>query len=184
MKSIAEILNGILDIEGGEYTNDPADSGGETKWGWTKKALIGMGWDGDVEDLTRQEAFDLFYRRFVINSGYREVLFVSDDIGAELVDTAVNMGEGTAGTFLQMALNSFNDGEKKYPDIKEDGVVGRNTVKALEKFLSHRGKEGEQVLLVALNCLQGAKYIELCRKYPKNERFVYGWILQRVSIEE
>ncbi len=57
MKSIAQIINGILDVEGGDYTNDPADSGGETKWGWTKKALRAMGWLGNVRDLTRPEAF-------------------------------------------------------------------------------------------------------------------------------
>lgn len=182
MKSIAGIINGILEVETGEFTNDPADSGGPTKWGWTEKALRAMGWMGDVRDLSRPEAFDLYYRRFVVKSGYREVLDVSDDIGAELVDTAVNMGEQWAGRFLQMCLNAFNDGQKKYPDIKEDGIVGRNTVKALERFLSQRGREGERVMLTALNCLQGARYIELCRDYPKNERFVYGWIAHRVEV--
>lgn len=179
MKSIAAIINEIIDKERG-YSNDPADSGGETNWGWTKKALREMGWMGDVKDLTRPEAFDLYYRRYVIKTGYREVLDVSDDIGAELMDTAVNMGEYWAGLFLQQALNAFNDGEKRYPDIKEDGIVGRNTIKALERFLSHRGEEGENVLLVALNSLQCARYIDLCRAYPKNERFVYGWVLNRV----
>ena len=182
MKSIASIINGILDIETGKYTNDPVDSGGETKWGWTKKALRAMGYSGAVEDLTREEAFDLYYTRFVVRSGYREVLNVSDDIGAELVDTAVNMGEQQAGVFLQKCLNAFNNGGAHYPDIAEDGIVGRNTLKALEKFLRHRGVEGERVMLTAMNCLQAARYIDLCIKYPKNERFVYGWIRTRVSI--
>lgn len=180
MKSIAEIINHIIDTEG-EYSDDPADSGGKTKYGWTEKALRQMGWMGDVEDLSRPEAFDLYYRRYIIKTGYREVLDVSDDIGAELMDTAVNMGERWAGLFLQQCLNAFNDGQRHYPDIKEDGVVGRNTVKALERFLSHRGREGENVMLVALNALQGARYIDLCRSYPKNERFVYGWIKNRVE---
>lgn len=182
MKSIAGIINDILEVEGGEYTNDPADSGGETKWGWTKKALREMGWLGSVKDLTRPEAFDLYYRRFVVKTGFREVIDVSDDIGAEMVEAAVNLGEYWPGVWLQRCLNAFNDGERIYPDIKEDGIVGRNTIKALERFMSHRGHEGERVLLVALNALQGARYIELCVKYPKNERFVYGWIRNRVVI--
>lgn len=181
MKSIAEIINGIIDVEGG-YSNDPADPGGETKYGWTKKALRAEGWHGNVVDLTKEEAFDLYYRRFVVRSGYREVLFVSDAIGAELVDTAVNMGEYWAGMFLQQSLNAFNNEEKIYPDIAEDGIVGRNTVKALEKFLAYRGPEGEKTILKALNILQGARYIELSSKYPKNERYVYGWIKNRVEI--
>lgn len=182
MKSIADILNHILDVEGEEYTNDPADSGGPTKWGWTQKSLREMGWLGNVRDLRREDAFDMYYRRFVVKSGYQAVMAVSDDIAAELVDTAVNMGEVWAGKFLQMSLNAFNDRQRIYPDIEEDGVVGRNTLKALVKFLSHRGREGETVMLAALNCLQGARYIELCRNYPKNERFVYGWIANRVEI--
>lgn len=182
MKSIADIINGILEVEGEDYTNDPADSGGPTKWGWTQKALRAMGWMGNVKDLRREDAFDMYYRRFVVKSGYQAVMDVSDDVAAELVDTAVNMGEQWAGKFLQMSLNAFNDGQKKYPDIAEDGVVGRNTVKALESFIHHRGRQGETVLLAALNCLQGARYIELCRDYPKNERFVYGWIANRVEV--
>lgn len=182
MKSVAEIINHILEIETGKYTNDPADSGGETKWGWTKKALRAMGWMGDVKDLTRDEAFDMYWRRFVNDSGYNEILIVSDAIGAELVDTAVNMGEFWAGKFLQISLNAFNNGEGHYPDIKETGKVDRNTVKALDSFLKYRGAEGEKIMLKALNCLQGARYIELSIKYPKNERFVYGWIRQRVEL--
>jgi lysozyme family protein len=181
MKSIADIINGIITVEGG-YVNDPKDSGGETKYGWTKKALQAEGWYGAVADLTKEEAFDLYYRRFVVRSGYREVLFVSDSVGAELVDTSVNLGEFWAGSFLQKSLNAFNNGQAHYPDIKEDGIVGRNTLKALEKFLRHRGSEGEKTLLKAMNVLQGARYIELCVKYPKNERFAYGWILNRVEV--
>lgn len=182
MKSIAEIINHILEVETGKYTNDPLDSGGETKWGWTKKALRAMGWMGNVKDLTKEEAFDLYYKRFVMDSGFYDVMMVSDRIGAELVDTAVNMGEVAASFFLQQSLNAFNDGGYKYPDIRVDGKVGRNTVKALVAFLDHRGDEGEETLLKALNCLQGARYIELSQKYPKNERFVYGWIRMRVEL--
>lgn len=182
MKSVAEIINHVLEIETGEYTNDPADSGGETKWGWTKKALRDMGWLGDVKNLTREEAFDMYWTRFVTKSGYGDVMAVSDAIGAELVDTAVNMGEYWAGWFLQVSLNAFNDGGARYPDILEDGRVGRNTIKALDKFLKYRGVEGEKTILKALNCLQGARFLELSSNYPKNERFVYGWIRQRVEI--
>jgi lysozyme family protein len=182
MKSVADIINGILRIETGKYTNDPLDSGGETKWGWTKKSLRAAGWMGEVENLTRTEAFDLYYAKFVMEPGYYDVMMVSDDVGAELVDTAVNMGEYYAGKFLQMCLNAFNDGGYRYPDIAEDGKVGRNTIKALSAFLDHRGAEGERTLLAAMNCLQGARYLELSQNYPKNERFVYGWITHRVKI--
>lgn len=182
MKTVDDILNGVLDLEGEKYTDDPADSGGPTKWGWTKKALRDMGWFGDVKTLDRQTAFDLYYRRFVTNSGYEPIAALSDKILAELVDTAVNMGEPWSGRFLQTSLNALNDSARIYPDIVVDGKVGPNTVKVLKKYLDYRNDEGETVLLKALNCLQGARYLELAEVASKNERFVYGWLNARVAI--
>lgn len=178
--NIEQIINDILAVEGGEVTNDPSDSGGLTKWGWTAGALKAAGWPGAVQNLTRKEAFDLYYTHFVVKPHFDLILDVSEQIGAELVDTAVNMGPAVASVFLQRSLNAFNDGAKRYPDIAEDGIVGKATVRSLQQYLSWRGKEGENVLLVALNCLQGARYLDLCVKAPKNERFVYGWLRKRV----
>lgn len=179
MKDVKEIIDTILDTEGGKFTNDPADSGGKTKWGWTEKALRSAGWTGDVEDLDRETAFNLYYSEFYRKTGYEEVQKLSIRIAAELMDTAVNNGVGTAGRFLQVCLNAFNNGGTYYPDVQEDGSVGRGTLRALSSFLEQRGSEGEGVLLAALNALQIARYIELSAKYPKNERYVYGWIKNR-----
>lgn len=181
MKTINEIIEGVLDAEGG-YVNDPADSGGPTNWGWTEKALREMGYTGKVEDLTRDEAYELYHKRFVEKSGYSLLLENSPEVVAELVDTAVNMGESYAGRFLQIALNAFNDGGKLYDDIAEDGKVGPATAKAFRAFVSHRGTQGIVVMLRALNAQQGARYLELARTNQKNERFVYGWFLNRVTI--
>lgn len=180
--SIARIIDHVLDVEGGKYTNDPKDSGGETKWGWTKKALREMGWFGAVQDLERETAYDLYYRRFVINSGFEPILPMSEDICQEMVDTAVNMGEKWAGEFLQTALNAFNNEEKMYPDIVVDGKCGPATIRTLKKFLDIRGAEGEVVMLRALNCLQGSRYLYLAEAARKNERFIYGWLANRVVI--
>jgi len=182
MKTVDDIINEVLITEGEKYTDDPLDSGGPTKWGWTKKALRAMGWFGDVRTLDRQTAFDLYYRRFVSNSGFEPIAALSNRILAELVDTAVNMGETWASRFLQTSLNALNDGSRIYPDIVVDGKVGPNTVKALKKYLDYRSDEGEVVILRALNCLQGARYLELAETSPKNERFVYGWLKNRVLV--
>ncbi|WP_319800296.1 putative peptidoglycan-binding domain-containing protein, partial [Enterobacter hormaechei] len=45
-----------------------------------------------------------------------------------------------------------------------------------------RGGEGEIVLLRALNCSQGQRYLELAEQRPANESFVYGWMRERVSL--
>ncbi len=49
-----------------------------------------------------------------------------------------------------------------------------------QDHLSARGKEGEQVLLRALNCSQGARYLELAEGREANEDFLYGWVKERV----
>jgi lysozyme family protein len=60
-------------------------------------------------------------------------------------------------------------------------MLGVASLAALQTFLSKRGAEGETVLLRAVNCLQGAKYIALAEQNAKDRRFVYGWIAQRIS---
>jgi len=182
MRTVESIINKVLDAEGGKFTDDPLDSGGATKWGWTHTALREMGWFGKVEDLDRDTAFQLYYRRFLLNSRFESIIPIDYDVAYELVDTAVNMGERVAGKFLQVSLNALNNQEKIYPDIAEDGIVGRRTLKALQSYLKYRGAEGALVLLRCLNALQAARYIELAVKAKKNERFVYGWVLNRVVI--
>lgn len=181
MRTVDDIINEIIRVEGG-YVNDPADSGGETNFGWTRKALREMGWFGAVRDLDRSTAYDLYYRRFITNSGFEPLMAQSTAIVAELVDTSVNMGEVTAVKFLQRALNALNDGAKVYPDITVDGICGNGTARTLTKYLQYRGAEGELVMLRCLNSMQGARYAELAEMAPKNERFFYGWMLNRVVI--
>ena len=178
MRTVQDIIEEVLRVEGGDYTDDPADSGGPTKWGWTKKALRDMGYTGAVGDLTRYEAYELYRLRFVERSGYGALMDTSPEIVAELVDTSVNMSEYHAGSFLQRALNAFNGGD----ELEEDGKVGPVTAKALRAFVAKRGSDGVIVLLRALNAQQGARYLELCKINPKNERFVYGWFLNRVAM--
>lgn len=51
----------------------------------------------------------------------------------------------------------------------------------LSAFLDIRGKEGEEVLLKALNCSQGAYYLNITESRPANEEFIYGWLKNRVT---
>jgi hypothetical protein len=37
-----------------------------------------------------------------------------------------------------------------------------------------------RVLLTAMNCLQGDRYIQIAEARPSQERFVYGWLRARV----
>jgi lysozyme family protein len=97
--------------------------------------------------------------------------------------TVENCGQGISGKFLQRALNVLNREERDYQDVREDGLVGPLTVQALRAFMQKREADGgEVVLLRALNCLQGARYVEIASTRKKDETFTFGWFKNRIGI--
>lgn len=179
--TIQSVIQEIIKVEGG-YVNDPSDSGGETCWGITVATARAAGYKGNMKDLSKQQAYDIYYNQYVVAPGFDKVLTLSEKIAAELVDTGVNMGVSIAGKFLQQSLNALNDQATQYPDLVVDGGIGKASISALQAFLAKRGADGEGVMLRALNALQGARYISIAEASPKNERFVYGWLKNRVSL--
>lgn len=176
-KTVAEIIG----REGG-YSNDPADSGGETMYGITVAVARANGYTGAMRDMPRPVAERIIATEYCDAISLDALETISPPIAAEMADTAVNMGVGTAGRFLQRTLNVFNAGGTLYPDLKVDGRCGTVTVAALRAFLAHRRATGERVMLRALNALQGARYVELAEGREKDEAFVFGWIANRVVI--
>ncbi len=176
---IEALIEGILAREGGaKFTDDPSDAGGATRWGVTEQVARAAGYVGPMADLPREVAVEIYRSRYV--APFEAVLAVSERIGEELVDTEVNLPPGVAGAWLQRWLNAFNKGGTLWPDLAVDGRAGPTTASALKVYLVHRGEAGEAVLLWALNCSQGAYYLERAEKRAQNEDFVYGWIANRV----
>lgn len=178
---IEKILDDVLAAEGG-YVNDPADAGGETNWGITVAVARQSGYKDQMRDMPQSVAREIYRQQYVIKPGFAAIATISEPVAGELVDTGVNMGPKVAGKYLQRVLNSLNDGGAMYADVVVDGDVGPMTMAALRRYLQARGKPGEVVLLRALNALQCVRYIELAEGRPANERFVYGWILNRVVV--
>ncbi|MCW5003519.1 hypothetical protein M7963_18565 [Enterobacter roggenkampii] len=175
-----DIFNGILDKEKG-YVNHPDDRGGPTNWGITQKTARAHGYQGDMRNLTREQALAILEADYWYGPRFDQVAVLSAVIAEELCDTGVNMGPSVQTKWFQRWLNAFNDQQKLYPDLIPDGVIGPRTVSALRSFLARRGKEGELVLLRALNCSQGQRYLELAEQRSANESFVYGWVKNRIS---
>ena len=171
----------LIGIEG-DYSDDPADSGGKTRFGITEAVARRHGYTGSMRALPAATAKTIYRADYWDAQSLDTVAMLSRRIAWELFDTGVNMGTGQAGEFLQMSLNAFNRQATDYPDIEVDGEIGPATIDALTAFLARRGQDGETVLLRALNALQGAAYIELAERRDKDERFVFGWFLQRVQI--
>lgn len=175
-----KIINSIIEVEGG-YVNDPKDSGGETKYGITKAVAFAYGYTGNMRDLPRDLAFEIYAKKYWDRLSLSLVEALSPALAEELADTAINMGTSTAAKFLQRSLNVLNMQGKQYNDLAVDGDLGRNTLSALRAYFKHRGIEGETVLLRMLNSLQGAKYVSLAERREKDEAFVFGWFQNRIK---
>ena len=177
--------------EGGDkYTNDPNDSGGETKWGVTKKATLKYkeyfhlyNWNGDIKTMPLTFAQDLYAYEYYMVPKFNLVAKESQMIAQELFDTSVNVGVSRPSKWLQQLLNVLNNQQEYYKDISEDGLIGSGTVAALQAYLGKRGATGEKVLYNMLNTLQGNHYIQLAIKREKDETFVYGQFNGRVNFK-
>lgn len=167
-------------LEGG-YANDPADSGGETMYGITATVARAYGYEGAMREMSRAVAQHIYRQGYWLPMGCGDIAWRSARLAEELFDSAVNCGVPTASRWLQRALNALNDSGRRWPDLVEDGRVGQVTLSALFAALKHP-EGGERVLLLALNALQGAHYIELARTRQKDERFVRGWLINRVAL--
>ncbi|MEI7216259.1 hypothetical protein PB70LOC_04468 [Pectobacterium versatile] len=176
-----EIFNAILNREGG-YVNHPADRGGPTNWGVTEKVARAHGYNSDMRNMTRQQALAIYEADYWYGPRFDQVAAVSPTIAAELCDTGINMGPSVPSKWLQRWLTAMNDGGRLYPDLIADGNIGPRTITALRQYLAARGAEAERVLLRALNCSQGARYLELAEQRPANEAFLYGWVRERVQL--
>lgn len=181
MKAIDIIIDDIIRAEGG-YSDNPADAGGKTCWGITEAVARSNGYAGSMAELPKDFARSIYYRLYVVKPKFDHVLLLSVPIASELVDTGVNMGTATACIMLQKALNAFNNGGKLYADLIPDGDCGQKTIAALAAYLNARkNDDGERVLLVAMNCLQGARYLDIAANKESQETFCYGWLKNRVS---
>lgn len=177
---ISALIDEVIAREGG-YSHHPADRGGPTNFGITQAVARANGYAGDMRKLPRTLAETIYRRLYWERPGYAFVAEVAPDIAAELFDSAVNMGPGTATGFLQRALNALNRNQKDYPDLKVDRTIGAKTLAALSAFMALRGKAGEKVLLKAIEALQGERYLALAESRPANEAFLYGWLANRVG---
>jgi lysozyme family protein len=175
------IIERLIDREGG-FVDDPADSGGATNHGITERLARREGYDGNMRGMPRSIAVDIYTTAYWKALRLDDVLFVAGPrIAEELLDTGVNQGIARAADFLQRALNVLNDSGALYPDIKNDRSIGPVTIDALSSYIGTRVVNGELVLLRMLNTLQGAFYIDLAERRQKDERFIFGWFLNRVG---
>lgn len=177
---IDELIEDVIEREG-DYVNHPADRGGPTRWGITQAVARRQGYMDDMRHLPQSDAAAIYKRLYWLVPSFDKVADTAPKLAAELFDTGINMGTGTAIGFLQRALNALNREARDYGDLTVDRRVGPATILALNAFLKKRGSGGEDVLLKAVEALQGAHYVRLAETRPSQEAFLYGWLANRIG---
>lgn len=176
-----KLIGPLIDREGG-YSNRASDAGGETNWGITVAVARENGYTGPMKALTRDQAIRIYKAKYWVKAGLYLIAPLSEKVAEELFDTGVNAGTGTAAILFQRCLNALNRRGKDYADIGVDGGIGNESTKAFTAFLKRNKATGESVMIKALNCLQGAHYIELAEGREFDEDNLNGWLANRVGL--
>jgi lysozyme family protein len=149
------LIGKVLEREGG-YVNDPADPGGETKYGITKRSYPTL----NIKNLTLEQAKEIYYHDWWLRLRCGDIQ--DDQVAQKLLDTCVNVGKTAGVKILQRALCDL--GQK----VVVDGIIGPQTIDAANR-------EDPSWLLFAMRTRQAEYYQELIRHNPKLARFWRGW---------
>jgi lysozyme family protein len=110
--SFDTFIERVLAHEGG-YVNHPADPGGETNWGITKRTYPHL----DIRNLTRDQAKAIYRRDFWDRVKGDQL---PPDVAFQALDAAVNHGIGNSVRWLQRAAK-----------VADDGIIGPVTLDAI-----------------------------------------------------
>lgn len=182
MADLFDTLDAPTAAAEGGYWLDP--SAGETNFGIPIRVARQNGYMGPMKAMTAAIAKAIRRSIYYARPGIYMIAPISEKIAAEVYDSGINLGTGTAVMWLQRCLNALSNQGKLYAKVSVDGAIGPQTAAALTAYLSKRpGGEGTAVMLRALNSLQGADYIGLEEhNEPLFGPDLYGWLRARVSI--
>jgi lysozyme family protein len=174
--AIALMIAGVIAVEGG-YVNHPADPGGETNMGITKKVAVQNGYAGPMRTLPRNMAESIYYRQYIVAPGYEPLIAIDAPVTEELFDTTVNMGAARPSRWFQQSINMLCESS-----LAEDGHVGPAAIGA---YTYCQKRVGPAKLCIAmleqLDRSQAAEYARLVRVNRKLRVFYKGWIANRIG---
>lgn len=155
----------LLKNEGVQFTDDPSDSGGPTKFGITLSAyesFIGCHvMPMAIKNLTLEQAKAFYLLAFWTPLGCEQIHDAA--IATAIFDTAVLYGIGTAATLVQRALYLCRH------SVKIDGHIGQETIDCLNTV--SREEFFKAFLWLILGRIE-----TVIKANPKNERYRKGWV--------
>ena len=120
----------LIGNEGG-YSNNPADPGGETNWGISKRSYPNV----DIANLTRDGAKAIYLQDFW-QRGHMDEYDAA--ISFQVFDMAVNSGIETAVRILQQAAGVADDGH--IGPITVAAIKAKSVTDMLMLFIAYRIK--------------------------------------------
>ena len=151
-----------LAFEGG-YVNDPADPGGETNFGITRRSYP----NENIKGMTRERAIEIYYADYWQPGGY--ALLADDALAGKVFDLGVNMGPARAHKLLQEAANRTSPA-----GLDIDGKLGLATVEACNNH-PHPAH-----LLAELRLGAIGYYTDLAIKKGM-QKFLAGWVRRALA---
>lgn len=167
----------------GRYANLKGDSGGETIQGISRNNF--PKWEGwkFIDELKSQNlsiheintktaenkefqdlVTEFYFNEFYDNLGYSKFSF---NLGLILTDSSVLYGKYRVAKNLQKIIKNYGQ------DIMVDGVLGKNSYKALDKVLE---TVSEQEIALALLMERLDDTLESVKYRESNKRFMIGWL--------
>ena len=174
-----------MKTEGG-YANNPADNGGETYAGISRKFNPNWGGWAAIDAAKKQSGVLVTLDKILSNNEglqadakqfYAQNYWIVNRLGElqnqaianQLFDIGVNSGVGTAARSWQEALNLTNQNGRAYADLVVDGKVGPQTV----GFTNAHPRPA--LLLEVIQALQAERYLKIMRNNPSQEVFAASW---------
>ena len=161
-----KIFDYLLKVEGG-YSDDKNDRGGKTTWGITEEEARDFGYTGDMQDLTKDFAKNIYLKKYYLGNKLDKI--TDDRVALSIFDWAVNSG-GRGIKKAQIVANKFG------ANLVIDGIIGNKTLEAINSI-------NPEVFLKEYHELQRTFYKNLAAKDNTQEDFLKGW-LNRVEIKE
>jgi lysozyme family protein len=156
-KVFEAIIGQTLSHEG-DYSNNSIDSGGETKYGISKRSYP----DLDIKNLTLNCAKVIYKRDFWDNQEYNQIEDIA--LASKVFDLGVNIGTTNAVILLQRALEANG-----FKTLEDDGKFGQATAEAL------RNADAKKVL-IALRSEAAGYYRRLVTANQSQKVFLKGWL--------
>jgi lysozyme family protein len=149
MSNFEKCIPRILLYEGG-YINDPADPGGETNFGISRRSFP----NEDIKNMTKERASEIYKKQYW--DACNLDLITDPSAALQIFDFAVNAGVSRSVKLAQQIVG-----------VNQDGKLGPITAKAI----NHIPEFTEVFIEYRIDY-----YEEIVRVHPQQMKFLKGWV--------